>query len=107
MIEQYKETARFLLNQTTIRPRIAVILGSGLGALVDKMHVEASIPYEKIPGFPVSTVEGHAGKLIFGKIGNTEVLCMQGRFHYYEGYDMQEITYPVRVMKYLEIEYLF
>ncbi len=88
------------------QPRIGIILGTGLGNLVTELTYKTEIPYETIPNFPVSTVEGHSGKLIVGKLGGIDVLAMQGRFHYYEGYDMKQVTFPVRVMKELGIEYL-
>jgi purine-nucleoside phosphorylase len=99
LTEKIAETTDFLQTRTKMRPRVGVILGSGLGALAEDIDKEATISYEEIPHFPVSTVEGHAGRLIFGKLGGKRVLAMQGRFHYYEGYSMQEITFPVRVMK--------
>lgn len=89
----------FLSKKTTIRPETGIILGTGLGALAEEIETEVVISYDQIPHFPVSTVESHAGRLIFGKIGAKPVLAMQGRFHYYEGYSMQQITFPVRVMK--------
>ena len=104
--EKIAETTSFLLSRTKIRPKVGIILGSGLGALGEEIQKEAVVSYEEIPHFPVSTVEGHAGRLIFGKLGGKRVLAMQGRFHYYEGYSMQEITFPVRVMKALGAEVL-
>lgn len=106
MLEQIQQTADFIQAQTSSRPKIGIILGTGLGNLVTQLHDTTEIPYEIIPNFPVSTVEGHSGKLIFGKLGNVDVLAMQGRFHYYEGYDMKQVTFPVRVMKALGIEKL-
>ena len=88
-------------------PEIGIILGTGLGGLVSDINVQKSIPYNFIPHFPISTVETHFGKLIFGTIGDKEVVAMQGRFHYYEGYTMGEITFPIRVMKKLGINTLF
>lgn len=107
MESQYKRTSDFLREKTTVSPRVGIILGSGLGQLVEKISIEVIIPYDTIPGFPVSTVEGHAGNLIFGTIGSMPVVAMQGRFHYYEGYEMDQVVFPVRVMKFLGIEYLF
>jgi purine-nucleoside phosphorylase len=104
--EKIAETTSFLLSRTKIRPKVGIILGSGLGALGEEIQKEAVVSYEEIPHFPVSTVEGHAGRLIFGKLGGKRVLAMQGRFHYYEGYSMQEITFPVRVMKALGADVL-
>lgn len=107
MLETIRKTADFLSQQSKLNPTIGIILGTGLGGLVDEIDIEKSIPYEEIPDFPVSTVEGHSGRLIFGKINNVPVLAMQGRFHYYEGYTMQQVTFPVRVMKAIGIETLF
>jgi purine-nucleoside phosphorylase len=89
------------------QPETAIILGTGLGSLVNEITDKYEISYESIPNFPVSTVEGHSGKLIFGKLGNKEILAMQGRFHFYEGYAMTEVTFPVRVMRELGIKTLF
>ena len=89
------------------KPETAIILGSGLGHLVDEIEVETEISYGDIPNMPISTVEGHSGKLLFGKLGGKEILAMQGRFHYYEGYSMKEVTFPVRVMYELGIKNLF
>lgn len=104
MYERVMETKEYILNQVTYRPKIGVILGSGLGDLVDLVENKQTIKYEEIPHFPKSTVEGHAGQLVFGMIKGVEVMLMQGRFHYYEGYTMKEVTYPVYVMKQLGIE---
>ncbi|MCG8578371.1 MAG: purine-nucleoside phosphorylase [Bacteroidales bacterium] len=106
MLETIQITADYLRNQSKLNPTIGIILGTGLGGLVQEIDIEKSISYEEIPNFPVSTVEGHSGRLIFGTINNVPVLAMQGRFHYYEGYDMKEVTFPVRVMKQLGIETL-
>nr|WP_321406138.1 purine-nucleoside phosphorylase [uncultured Carboxylicivirga sp.] len=106
MLETIRKTADFLSHQSGLNPKIGIILGTGLGGLVEEIEIEKSIPYEEIPEFPVSTVEGHSGRLIFGTINGVPVLAMQGRFHYYEGYTMQEVTFPVRVMKALGIETL-
>lgn len=91
----------------TSSPKIAIILGSGLGELASEITDKTEIPYSDIPNFPVSTVEGHAGKLIFGKLGDKDILAMKGRFHYYEGWSMKEVTFPERVMYELGIEQLF
>ncbi len=107
MLEEIKSTAKFLSDKTKFNPEIGVILGTGLGGLVKEIKIQHSIPYEEIPNFPVSTVEGHSGKLIFGVLGGKNVVAMQGRFHYYEGYSMQQVVFPVRVMKYLGIQRLF
>lgn len=104
--EKVKESAEYIKKNMTKEPKIAVILGSGLGALVDIMEDKEIIPYADIPNFPQSTVEGHAGNLVIGNIGDVEVICMQGRFHYYEGFTMKEVAYPVFVMKLLGVENL-
>ncbi len=106
MLNKIKETSEFLIKKTSIKPLIGIILGSGLGNLGEKIENSTAIPYTEIPNFPVSTVEGHSGKLIFGTISNKNVVAMQGRFHYYEGYDMKHVTFPVRVMKLLGVKYL-
>lgn len=107
MLETIRETAAYIKAQVNDIPKIAIILGTGLGDLVNHMEVCKEIDYHQIPNFPVSTVEGHSGKLIFGNLGGKYVMAMQGRFHYYEGYDMKQVTFPVRVMKELGIETLF
>lgn len=88
-------------------PETAIILGSGLGRLADEITDSYAINYKDIPNFPVSTVEGHAGRLIFGRLGDTDIMAMQGRFHFYEGYDMKEVTFPIRVMRELGIKTLY
>jgi purine-nucleoside phosphorylase len=103
---QIKETVNFIRHHTKMRPEIGIILGTGLGDLAKKIKKTAVIEYENIPHFPVSTVESHHGKLTFGKLGNKNVVAMQGRFHSYEGYTMQQITFPVRVMKSLGVKTL-
>ncbi len=107
MLQKIKQTAEFLLNKVPNRPEIAIILGTGLGDLVSHIEEKVEIPYNEIPNFPVSTVESHSGKLIFGTLGGKQIMAMQGRFHYYEGYNMQEVTFPVRVMKAFGIKTLF
>ncbi len=107
MLEKIKATANFIKERIKSSPEIGIILGTGLGGLVNEIEIIDSIPYHEIPNFPVSTVQGHAGRLIFGKLGDKDVLAMQGRFHYYEGYSMQEVTFPVRVLKYVGIKNLF
>ena len=107
MLEKIKKTADFLKERMHTQPESAIILGTGLGSLANEITEKYEIKYEEIPNFPVSTVEGHSGKLIFGKLGNKDIMAMQGRFHYYEGYSMQEVTFPVRVMKELGIKTLF
>ena len=108
MLEKIKESVQFLNKKTKeYKPKSGIILGTGLGGLVNEIKIEYSIPYKNIPNFPVSTVEGHTGNLIFGELGNERIIAMQGRFHYYEGYNMQLITLPIRVMKLLGIQRLF
>ncbi len=107
MLEKIKATANFIKERIKATPETGIILGTGLGGLVNEIEIIDSIPYNEIPGFPVSTVDGHAGRLIYGKLGNKEVLAMQGRFHFYEGYSMQEVTFPVRVMKFAGVKQLF
>lgn len=101
------EAAAYLQSRIIDQTKTGIVLGTGLGGLVNKIEIEASIPYEQIPHFPVSTVQGHQGRLIVGRIGEVPVLAMQGRFHYYEGYTMEQVTFPARVMKLLGIERLF
>ena len=108
MLNEIKKSAAFIAAQTEdFRPEVGIILGTGLGDFADNIDEKYSLEYKDIPGFPVSTVEGHKGRLIFGYIDGRRVVAMQGRFHYYEGYTMQQVTFPVRVMKLLGIEYLF
>lgn len=106
MLKAIIETADFLRSLQTLNPEIGIILGTGLGGLVKEIEIDTSISYSKIPNFPVSTVEGHQGRLIFGRIKGKPVIAMQGRFHYYEGYNMQQVTFPVRVMKQMGIKTL-
>ena len=107
MLELIQETAAYLKGRMHTQPETAIILGTGLGSLATEITEKYEIKYEEIPNFPVSTVEGHSGKLIFGKLGNKDIMAMQGRFHYYEGYSMKEVTFPVRVMRELGIKTLF
>ena len=107
MYSKIQETASWLRSRMTTHPDTAIILGTGLGKLADEITEATSIPYKEIPNFPLSTVEGHCGQLIFGKLGNKDIMAMEGRFHYYEGYNMQEVTFPVRVMYELGIKTLF
>jgi len=97
--EQVKETVEYIRTCTKATPAVGIILGTGLGALANEIKKDTEISYEKIPHFPVSTVESHAGRLLFGKLGGRDVIAMQGRFHFYEGYTFQQVTFPVRVMK--------
>ncbi|MBL4939113.1 MAG: purine-nucleoside phosphorylase [Lutibacter sp.] len=106
MWNKVQETVKFLQEKGITKPDYGIILGSGLGNMVDKITIEISLPYEEIPNFPVSTVAGHSGELIFGTIGDKKVLAMRGRFHYYEGWTMEQTVFPVRVMKYLGVENL-
>lgn len=103
---QVENAAKFLKSKYSKTPRIGLILGSGLGVLAEDIENPVKIPYEEIPDFPVSTVEGHAGQLVFGLLSGKEVVAMQGRFHYYEGYHFDQVTFPVRVMKELGVEVL-
>ena len=107
MYEKIQETASWLKQRMTTNPKTAIILGTGLGQLASEITDKYEFPYSEISNFPVSTVEGHAGKLIFGKLGGKDIMAMEGRFHYYEGYDMKEVTFPERVMFELGIETLF
>ena len=107
MLETIKQTADYLKGRIGEIPNTAIILGTGLGELANEIKDKTDIPYTEIPNFPVSTVEGHSGKLIIGTLGGKKVLAMQGRFHYYEGYTMKEVTFPIRVFQALNIEYLF
>ena len=108
MLNQIKETTEFIQAKIGgFTPQTGIILGTGLGALINDVDIKFEFGYEEIPNFPVSTVEQHAGKLIFGLLEGKEVVVMQGRFHYYEGYNMQEVTFPVRVLKLLGVENLF
>ncbi|MDP4281316.1 MAG: purine-nucleoside phosphorylase [Bacteroidota bacterium] len=106
MLKKIQETADYLLSKTTIRPEIGIILGTGLGGLVNEIKAIDSFPYQSIPNFPVSTVDGHKGQLIFGTMSGKNIVAMQGRFHFYEGYSMDEVVFPVRVMKFLGIKLL-
>ncbi len=106
MLEKIKTSVDFIQQRCGLSPEVGIILGTGLGGLVNEIETTHVIPYTEIPNFPVSTVKGHQGQLIFGKLGGKSVVAMQGRFHYYEGYTMQELTFPVRVMKYLGIKLL-
>jgi len=104
--DMIQEAKKFIQSKISIQPEYGIILGTGLGRLADRIEKDAVIPYEEIPHFPVSTVEEHAGKLIIGTLAGKKVMAMQGRFHYYEGYTMQQIVFPVRVMKFMNIRTL-
>jgi len=106
MIGKIKETTKFIKDNGIDKPEIGIVFGTGLGKLADEIEAEQIIEYESIPNFPVSTVESHSGRLIYGRLKGKMVLAMQGRFHYYEGYSMQEVSFPIRVMKLLGIKYL-
>jgi purine-nucleoside phosphorylase len=105
--EKVTETASFLRTSGFVQPTVGIVMGTGLGAMAEKIENTISLPYSTIPNFPEATVEFHKGNLIFGSIGSVKVIAMQGRFHYYEGYSMQQITFPIRVMKELGVQYLF
>ncbi|MDB4949274.1 MAG: purine nucleoside phosphorylase [Gemmatimonadetes bacterium] len=106
VLEQIAEATRAIRGRTTVQPAVGIILGTGLGGLADRIEVECAIPYDEIPNFPLSTVESHSGRLLFGRLGGKPVVAMQGRFHLYEGYDLQRVTLPVRVMRALGAETL-
>lgn len=105
-LQKIKQTAEYIRQQGFTDGRIGIILGTGLGNLVSKIEIEMELSYSDIPNFPVSTVEFHSGKLIYGKLGGKQIIAMQGRFHFYEGYNMDQIVFPVRVMKLLGINTL-
>ena len=107
MYAKIQETAQWLKERISTQPKTAIILGTGLGRLAEEIKVKARISYNDIPHMPVSTIEGHSGCLIVGELGGKDILAMQGRFHYYEGYSMKEVTFPVRVMHELGIKTLF
>jgi purine-nucleoside phosphorylase len=106
LYERAEHAARTIRARVTIEPRIALVLGSGLGDFGNEFEEAVAIPYQEIPGFPVSTVEGHAGRLVIGKIDNVPVIAMQGRVHFYEGYSLEEVTFPIRTFKLLGIRTL-
>lgn len=106
MLQKIEETKEFIFNATKAFPEYGIVLGTGLGGLVNEMKISHSLDYSTIPSFPTSSVKGHEGKLLLGTLGGKNVIAMQGRFHYYEGYSMQEITFPIRVMIALGIKKL-
>ncbi len=106
LFEQIEEAIAFIKSKTSLKPKFGIILGTGLGNLVNTIEISCRIPYGEIPHFPVSTVQSHKGELIFGSLNGAPIVAMAGRFHYYEGYTMQQVTLPVRVMKFLGIERL-
>jgi purine-nucleoside phosphorylase len=103
VMAQLREAIDFIRSKYQLKPSIGVVLGSGLGGFIDYVDVEHEIAYAEIPHFPVSTVEGHSGKLILGKIGDKQIVIMAGRFHFYEGYAPNEVVFPIRVMKLLGV----
>ncbi|MCP4685121.1 MAG: purine-nucleoside phosphorylase, partial [bacterium] len=109
-IEEYRtalnEAVAYISDKVSLEPKIGIILGTGLGSLVDGIDLAGEVEYDDIPHFPVSTVESHHGRLLFGRLKGKPVVCMQGRFHYYEGYSFKQITFPIRVMKRLGVETL-
>lgn len=107
MLKKIKESVEFIQKKINGNLEIGIVLGSGLGGLVKEIIIETEISYSEIPNFPISTVDGHKGALIIGKLGGKKVIAMQGRFHYYEGYEVSQTVFPIRVMKYLGIKYLF
>jgi purine-nucleoside phosphorylase len=106
-LQQIKKSTDYINKITPLRPEIGIILGSGLGAFTNEIEIEKEIPYKQIPYFPTSGIKGHKGSLIFGRYRSKAILIMQGRVHFYEGYSMQEITYPIRVIKNMGVETLF
>ena len=106
LVDKINDVQHFITGKTTIKPEIGLILGSGLGVLADEITEAVTIPYEEIPHFPVSTVEGHKGQWVIGKLNGKSVVAMQGRFHFYEGYSLEEVTFPVRVMKAMGVKTL-
>lgn len=106
IMRQLKEAVKFLQKKYPQRPEVGIVLGTGLGKFSEEVEIEKEIAYKDIPHFPVSTVEGHKGKLIFGNLRGRKIVCMAGRFHFYEGYDAEEVVFPVRVMKLLGIQAL-
>jgi len=106
VLKQFNETVKFLKKQYKHTPQVGIVLGSGLGNFINEIDIEKEVAYKDIPHFPVSTVQGHTGKLIFGRMSGKMVVAMAGRFHFYEGYSSQEVIYPIRVMKLLGVETL-
>lgn len=106
MVKKILESVAFIKSRYTGEPLVGIVLGSGLGSFSSEIEIEIEIAYESIPNFPVSTVEGHSGKLIFGKLAGKNVVCMAGRFHFYEGYVVEEVVFPIRVLKYLGVKNL-
>ena len=107
MLEEILKTIDYIQTRTDVKPEAGIVLGSGLGGLTKEIEITCEIPYSDIPNFPVSTVAGHKGSLLFGTLNGRNIVAMQGRFHYYEGYSMEQVTLPIRVMSMLGIRYLF
>lgn len=107
VLDKVREAVAFLHSKTANQIKVGVVLGSGLGSFTEEMKIDLEIPYSEIPHFPVSTVEGHSGKLIFGSLGDVQLMVMAGRFHYYEGYSTDDVVFPIRVMKFLGVKNLF
>lgn len=107
ILEQLNEVKKYIQQKTATVPLVGIVLGSGLGNLSKEIKEEVSIPYDLIPHFPVSTVEGHNGKLIIGHLKNKPIIAMSGRFHFYEGYTMEQVVFPIRLMKWLGAQYIF
>ena len=103
MLEKIKQTANYLKERTNFQPEVGIILGTGLGNLITEIEIEIEISYNTIPNFPIATVEFHFGKLIYGKIAGKQVLAMQGRYHYYEGHSIEQVVFPIRIMKMLGV----
>src|SRR5689334_17007431 len=106
LVEKIKESVSYIQKEYPYHPRIGIVLGSGLGNFTGEISVEKEIPYDQIPHFPIATVKGHHGKLVFGEVAGKKILAMAGRFHYYEGYSAADVAYPIRVMKQLGVEIL-
>ena len=107
LFDQIQEAVQFIRSKTDFQAKYGIILGTGLGSLVEEIDIVLELPYSDIPHFPVSTVKSHQGKLVFGTLEGIPIIAMAGRFHYYEGYSMQQVTFPVRVLKFLDIQHLF
>lgn len=107
MLNKINDAVSFIKSKYATAPETGIVLGSGLGSFTGQIAIEVEIPYSEIPHFPVSTVKGHSGKLIFGELSGKKIVAMAGRFHYYEGYNTEEVVFPIRVMKYLGIKSLF
>jgi purine-nucleoside phosphorylase len=107
MQKQQEQAVQYIKSRGIKDPQVGIVLGTGLGKMIDEIEIESIIEYADIPNFPLSTVEFHKGRLIYGKLEGKKILAMQGRFHYYEGYTLQQVTFPIRVMKLLGIQYFF